>query len=288
MVLWQVLAAVGVLVGGGAGFGTGIYAADYEVPATIVGKSCAGPVPPGMEGPDAQSPGEEPSGPSSGTEAPESTDPSLPAAGENSTVTVRPRVFGIPFEVEVTEFPNDKCWPLRAGEDGNFVTVNIRTQKAVFYEREGGPCIFHTVFGPGCVLPEFAEETQRPEANARFTLSTTGYTDTPDTPVPSSANCVTIPADGADRVHVNATWQATATDGSLRLVVEALADGATIASQESTGPSVLSATVELTGADSYRIAMYPDGEVVGSTSSIVIDVQATGTDDIPSASPAPC
>lgn len=291
--LWKILFIAGTLLGAGAGFGGGLYAADYEVVATIVDKQCAGPVPPGFNGagPDAQDPStNNGANPSQQPSAPESTDPSAPSAGANSTVTVRPRVLGVPFEVEVADFPNDKCWPLRSGEDGNFVTVNIRTERAVFYEREGGSCIFHTVFGPGCVLPELAQDIAMTAATARFMLSTSGYSD-PAPPVPllpPAPNCVTVPADEATEVTINATWQSGATDGTLRLVVEALADGTAVSSASQTGGSPLSVTVELGGADAYRIAVYPEGEVLGSTASIAIDVQAFGIEAIPDASPEPC
>ncbi len=127
-------------------------------------------------------------------------------------------------------------------------------------------------------------------ATASFVLSTNGYMDpAPPVPVlPPAPNCITIPADAATEVTVNATWQAGATDGTLRLDVQALSGETATATASQTGASPLSVTVDLDGADACRIAMYPDGEAVGSTSSIAIDVNALGIETVPDASPEPC
>ncbi len=103
-----------------AAVGATLYATDFPVEATIIDKSCAS------------------SGGGGGI---------FPAAARSS-VTIRTKLFGI--EHTLTEFDDNQCRALRAGEDGNFVVYHIQSERTILYEREGGSCIYDSATGLGC------------------------------------------------------------------------------------------------------------------------------------------
>lgn len=261
-----------------AGSGLGTYAADYQVEATIVDKDCAGPQPSDPEDPQRRDRDDREAERPNGT------------GGANSTVTIRPHVLGTSFETTVADVDDEKCHVLRTGEDGNYVTYRVRTETTVFYEREGGVCIYHSVYGPGCVLPGALERAPLPTANASFTLSTSGYSES-ESPGPASpANCATFPADDVRAANVTARWEPTATDDTLRLVVQAVdADEEPIAEEAVAGPAALNANASVPDeASRLVVGMYPEDEAVGSTSSIAVHLTARGVSELPDASPEPC
>ncbi|MGB0652627.1 MAG: hypothetical protein ACPGQL_05455 [Thermoplasmatota archaeon] len=310
-----VVALVILLMLSGSAFAGGMYAADYQVEATIVDKECAGPVPEGFdpetgyaiangtERPDPSDPDPEqpdPEQPEPGSGQPEQPDQDDVAGaadglfGENSTVTIRAVPLGVPFELTVTEFPDEQCWPLRSGEDGNFITVNIRTERAVFYEREGGTCIFDTLFGLGCILPELAaglQELSDLAASTSFALSTSGYAADPfGLGFNTAANCATFTATDETALAVVANWVPTATDTSLLLRIQVFdAGGTELDAFEATGGSPLEGALELPDdAAAYTIAMFPDSEAVGTTGTIAVSLSAEGVESLPEPSPEPC
>lgn len=111
IVVWCVVglvAALGLTAGG-------MWAADYGVEATVVNKECGGPAGPGGPG------------------------GIIPTASQ-SKVTVKTKLLGITHTL--TDFPDDTCRILRAGDDGNFVRYHLRSEHTILFEREGGPCIY--------------------------------------------------------------------------------------------------------------------------------------------------
>lgn len=294
-----------VVMASSSAFAGGLYAADYRVEATIVDKQCAGPVPPGfdMDGsfdPNATADPEEPDEP----DEPEPGDAGqgerpnpgdlegLRVGGENSTVTIRAEPLGVPFQFTVEDFPDKSCWPLRSGEDGNFITLNIRSERAIFYEREGGTCIYDTLFGLGCVLSGLGGlgRTDGTNTSASFLLSTSGYVADPlGLGLSSAPNCAVFEASDERHIEAIARWQATAADGNLRLRLQALdAAGGILDSAEATGPSALTANLDLPGGTAtYTIAMFPEGSV-GTTSGILVTLEAAGVTELPDAEPEPC
>lgn len=102
-----VLLSLGGLLVAGAAAGGIMYMTDQAIGATIVDKSCS----------------------------------SLPT-GKTSQVTVETK-FPVPgIEHTLKEFDNGICKSLRPGEDGNYAEYHLQSGRTIFYEREGGKCLY--------------------------------------------------------------------------------------------------------------------------------------------------
>lgn len=105
--LFKILIGVVGLIVVIAAIGGILFVTDTPVKATIVEKDCAG----------------------------------IPG-GKSSSVTVLTK-FPVPgIEYTLQDFDNNACGVLRAGESGNYVEYYLKSERIVFYEREGGACIY--------------------------------------------------------------------------------------------------------------------------------------------------
>ncbi len=297
MIRWKILGFVlaGLLTTTGA-FAGGAYAADVRLEATIVEKQCAGSAPAEMPGnetaPQDPDPGSKPPS-AEGDSEPKVPDPAAQLGGANSTVTIRTKALSV--EHTVTGFDDQKCWVLRAGEDGNFIVYHLRTERAQFYEREGGVCLYDTEYGPGCVLGSvLAAMASNAEARSAFALSTSGYVREPLGAVPHTApNCVTFTQD-VRAIDVVASWVAAdPTHDRLRLVAWATdSQGNELDRRHEEGATGLSLSFEVPAdAVSWTVAVAPEGSAplaVGTAPSVAIELTAHGLPHVDVPEPRSC
>ncbi len=107
--IFKVLAGVVGLVVLIAAIGGILFVTDTPVEATIVEKDC---------------------------------DVSALNGNSNSQVTVKTK-FPVPgIEYTLQDFSDSICAGLRAGENGNYAVYHIQSERTIFYEREGGACLY--------------------------------------------------------------------------------------------------------------------------------------------------
>lgn len=296
------IAALGVLalILMGGVFAGGAYAGDAQFEATIVDKSCAGPQP-DLNGTRPPVPGE-PRPPAEPDATPPSPDGAVDEAtglvgvGANSTVTIR-TFFGI--EQTIEGFDDMQCWFLRDGDDGNFIVYHIRTERALFYEREGGTCIFDSLFGLGCVLPDVAGALDAAAAAAEYArstvvLSTNGYAPDPTGQFPHSApNCVRL-EQLPTSADLTATWYAAdTTQERLRLFAWAEDEAGNLVAQDvQEGGSELQLNLDLPeDAVAWVFGIAPPSDdplQMGNVPSVAIQVGAAGTPALTLPGPTSC
>lgn len=107
--IFKIIAGVVGLVVLIAAIGGILYVTDTPVEATVIEKDC---------------------------------DANITNGNSNSRITVLTK-FPVPgIEYTLQDFDDDKCSLLRAGENGNYAVYHLKSERVIFYEREGGACLY--------------------------------------------------------------------------------------------------------------------------------------------------